>query len=929
MKQVIFALPSTAALFGRFAAAIINCTFNELGMAILRLGRCVAIPKASGGVRPVVLSSFYLKFAGSCVYQDTVTNIKLANQYALNRPNGTHDVIHHVRFERQSGWAVVSIDSSDAFNKVRRVDLVKALYRKEGELQRQLNPAGNNNTQEEQQQQNPDGDDASQQQQQQGGGDDGAAADAPEEQVIPDDLSHMHKKIVDIIRYFEAAYGDGNQNVVYGPDGCTEFIDMVDGVKQGDSFSSFLFCLIQNEVNDIVSKKCPGAKVRIYIDDINISCEPRHAWYVARETTLALQKFGASVNLSKSSVLVNAALKDQLGAEPYGDYVPSEQDINDIYTETTNEWRASVDPDDLRDANTTADLIYKYVNGQERVERPTELRRQDAKHHKRERMPIDALDRQRKLESFIATNRLQFNHVVVTKINELRRSRSSLAQPCVEGLTLADTMRVFTEQEDEFVVLGGNISENFVSYNTKQSNRFTRLYDLMRQLPNLPQVLFTLTRVSSFNKPRFFGSVNPPEHTKGPLDNFTAGSSSFLEELLNIKVVGQSYCFLREGLGMPLYNNDNIQRLYEESRNAAVLSLPLQEVELVSHPSLRQKAAQPTQQRRNTLAANAATTTTNDEQEEESNEECNHNNNNNNNNDESPLHQNILLLDDDSQRVEATIAATRKKQEEELLRAHRAAQGNAPWILIQPRGHDIRLNAADFRIAMAIRCGTLPREMLDSSSRPQTCSCGTDISTPIRLITHALDCQQCGFHPTHRHNDLRAGIMRVLTRSGIYSRAEPRDFGTFYSDFNSKGIRRRADLIVELQQSLTTDFTVVKQHGERPGVAAAAAAAIKVKDHKRAVTAGGSTFIAFAAEAHGTIDSCVHHFIEHITQHLARHEAIEIKNEILLATANSLCRSRIHSVVAMVRCQSNHVFGHAEDDQGDAAFDDASNHIAA
>jgi hypothetical protein len=281
-------------------------------------------------------------------------------------------------------------------------------------------------------------------------------------------------------------------------------------------------------------------------------------------------------------------------------------------------------------------------------------------------------------------------------------------------------------------------------------------------------------------------------------------------------------------------------------------------------------------------------------------------------------------MSDEDQRVHATIISNQKNEEMQYTREHRLAQSNALWLLCQPRGHGLLPH--EFRFAMAIRCGTLPLDILESQRRPQSCSCHADISTPIRLIRHALCCKRCSYQPTHRHHHLNDAIRRVLSAYGISCMSEPRMFSPYYTD-SLQGIQRRPDLTVFVGgQSITTDFSVVQQAGSRPGIAAAIAAVHKRQHHRPAVTKGGSTFIAFTAEAHGITAGCVDTFIEQVSQHLPQHEAAELRRELLLATSISLCRARIQSVMSMA---APDLMVNLDDGQGSDGEHDAADGLAA
>jgi hypothetical protein len=52
----------------------------------------------------------------------------------------------------------------------------------------------------------------------------------------------------DILRYFDTMYSQSTTLAVFGPDGRIEYVEANEGVKQGDAFSAYFFCLLMDEV---------------------------------------------------------------------------------------------------------------------------------------------------------------------------------------------------------------------------------------------------------------------------------------------------------------------------------------------------------------------------------------------------------------------------------------------------------------------------------------------------------------------------------------------------------------------------------------------------------------------------------------------------------------------------------------------------------
>jgi ribonuclease HI len=80
--QAISAEPSIADALGCMCAWINNGQLSDKLMQILRMGRLVAVPKPDGGIRPIVISSFFLKLTGACV-------LEMAKRGGANRASHT------------------------------------------------------------------------------------------------------------------------------------------------------------------------------------------------------------------------------------------------------------------------------------------------------------------------------------------------------------------------------------------------------------------------------------------------------------------------------------------------------------------------------------------------------------------------------------------------------------------------------------------------------------------------------------------------------------------------------------------------------------------------------------------------------------------------------------------------------------------------
>jgi hypothetical protein len=176
-------------------------------------------------------------------------------------PDGTLRVVHNVVEERIAGLAVIKIDVSGAFDSARRADIAKMLV------------------------------------------DD-----------MVDDEGNPITTFYDIRRYFNVMYGAEAQMAVYGPNGHTEYINVNEGVRQGDAFSGYFFALVMDLISKKLEQECPGIIIRMYMDDLTITCLPRHARWVMARAMAFMAEMGFKCNADKSRILCND--KESIGAYP-------------------------------------------------------------------------------------------------------------------------------------------------------------------------------------------------------------------------------------------------------------------------------------------------------------------------------------------------------------------------------------------------------------------------------------------------------------------------------------------------------------------------------------------------------------------------------------------------------------------------------------
>jgi len=168
--------------------------FDETVMIILRASRLVGIPKPDNGIRPIVIGSFFIKFAGTCILKRCGYN-KIPDQFAFNVINGAVIVGLKSRVLYQQGKALIRFDVKNAYNATPRKRVLQIME---------------------------------------------------EDNIEPD-----------LITYFHTVYGPNSDLVMYGPDYKVHIIKAEEGLRQGDAPSTYLFCLVMRRVRDAIIQKYP------------------------------------------------------------------------------------------------------------------------------------------------------------------------------------------------------------------------------------------------------------------------------------------------------------------------------------------------------------------------------------------------------------------------------------------------------------------------------------------------------------------------------------------------------------------------------------------------------------------------------------------------------------------------------------------------
>ena len=581
MTAAIDVIPAIADQLGHVLSLIINGRFSDRVNDILRLGRLVAIPKppaegtaappttstrtttssttsadaaaaatatnptAPAPIRPITLTAFICKLIGSLAFHMHFGGRRphLDGQYAVGAAEGVQRVAHAVRAEREKGAAVVRLDISNAFGTCQRHHIAALLNEMSDKSNVETTPSGTDNNED---------------------------ATAVNTEYTDNHEANYIDSAYLLKRYWNLMYGSTSAKLaVYGPSGRTEFIDVNEGVRQGDSNSTYLFCLIMDKVRTAILARLPHAKVRVYVDDMTITVPPQHARHVMHVAMQEFERVGLTCNPTKSSILAN----DPRAIAAYPWKCNQAVDAAATTAAPSNKFTFPKNnaPNALNITHLVADsgkLNYrrKYPEGYEKC--------------KKHEIPPEVREQTRKLETEIANLYLDVQYKTMMRHADNIDTvfggdeEDEAALRATDGFKMGDINL-------SFIVLGANISNHFDEYNTKQLAKIKRFFDVLRLVGLHEQLAFTLARISGFMRPRFYASVTPPQHAAATVNSMMDAVYQYMQDLLKIPVTAKCpYTHCKQGLGIPDYNSHQTI-LYQEAYNT-VLGYPQQEVELVN-----------------------------------------------------------------------------------------------------------------------------------------------------------------------------------------------------------------------------------------------------------------------------------------------------------------------------------------------------------
>lgn len=210
------------------------------------LGRVVAIPKDATDVRPIVISSLFVNLMGSISVARDSKSPSPA-QYAIGIQQGCQRIIHLLRHKLNSTKGTI----------VLKIDLRNAF---------------------------------------------GTVKRLHAESVIKN-------ADVTLRQFFRVIYGTKSRLAAFGPDDF-RYIDINNGIKQGDATSAYIFChTIDSVIMKIASRaNLPIQDMYAYMDDLTIITTPEKVNELINIVNSEFNAVGMEVNMQKSAVLSEAPI---------------------------------------------------------------------------------------------------------------------------------------------------------------------------------------------------------------------------------------------------------------------------------------------------------------------------------------------------------------------------------------------------------------------------------------------------------------------------------------------------------------------------------------------------------------------------------------------------------------------------------------------
>ena len=259
LEQAINIIDDIAVQIGEVLHWILTADMSHLLRQILTCSRGVAIAKPDGGIRPICVSSIFIKLAGS-IAATRDGRLPSATQYAIGQKDGARRIIHKVRHftETSDDWAVIKFDISNAYGSLPRRFIELCLSSADPTLR----------------------------------------------------------------QYFRFVCGSPSPIALFGPDD-TSFVSLGEGVKQGDATSSLIYCLTQDIALTDIQTTLNAHQIPFdpysFMDDLTICCKSCDVDFIVTTVTTAFLSIGLTINADKSRILTPTASTFSIPSSPITD----------------------------------------------------------------------------------------------------------------------------------------------------------------------------------------------------------------------------------------------------------------------------------------------------------------------------------------------------------------------------------------------------------------------------------------------------------------------------------------------------------------------------------------------------------------------------------------------------------------------------------
>ena len=276
------------------------------------------------------------------------------------------------------------------------------------------------------------------------------------------------------------------------------------------------------------------------------------------------------------------------------------------------------------------------------------------------------------------------------------------------------TEDVIRDGTDQFVLLGGNITNVYEEYNKNQVEKQLLFFKKLHEIPLHPHIKFLLLRICGGPRLQYYTSITPPEHSAPVLKIFQDRLRAELRDILGFEPPAD---LLHEqwGLGMPNYV-DGAAALYNET--------------MTKFLDNEQHDRQPAQRQHESAGKS----------------------------------------------VMMSLVANTCGPGGHRSTAHLQGQQQAEWLHFAPNSPGGMLNPAEFCMAMAIRLLTCPVDFADRVSNTRCTGCNAIFQSPAEIIQHAVNCGIGGTTYVPRHEAVVRAIVRLLRQYGFAVTLEPENF---------------------------------------------------------------------------------------------------------------------------------------------------------